>query len=227
MRILLIEDDRKIAGFVEQGLRQAAYQVTHAADGNAGLDCLLREPFDVAIVDIMLPGRDGLSLVAEARAAGIVTPIIYLSAKREVQDRVRGLQSGGDDYLTKPFAFSELLARIQALRRRTSRTSEPTRLHGGGLEMDLSKHRVTRQGREIVLQPREYAVLECLLRHKGTVVSKTMLMEQVWEYSFDPETSVVETTVSRLRARLNEYSPGTPDVIRTLRGIGYVVDAKE
>ena len=223
MRTLIIEDDRKIASFVIQGLKQAGFDVDHAVDGADGLARLVQQPYDVAVVDIMLPVRDGVSLVQEARALGVCTPIIYLSAKREVADRISGLQAGGDDYLTKPFAFSELLARIQALIRRSTGRAEPTRLVIGDLELDIVKRRVTRQGREIPLQPREYAVLECLMRHPGSVVSKVMLIEHVWEYSFDPETSVVETTMSRLRAKLNEGLPGGPDLIHTIRGVGYVL----
>lgn len=223
MRTLIIEDDRKIAAFVIQGLKQAGFEVEHALDGQEGLDLLKQRRFDVAVVDIMLPRLDGLSLVREARSNGVCVPIIYLSAKREVEDRIMGLQAGGDDYLTKPFAFSELLARIQALLRRATGGVEPTRLTCRDIEMDVLKRRVTRRGREVPLQPREFAVLEYLLRQKGCVVSKVMLIEHVWEYSFDPETSVVETTVSRLRSRLNEgFDPGD-DPIRTLRGVGYLL----
>jgi two-component system OmpR family response regulator len=223
MRTLIIEDDRKIAAFVVQGLKQAGFEVEHALDGQEGLDLLKQRRFDVAVVDIMLPRLDGLSLVREARSHGVCVPIIYLSAKREVEDRIKGLQAGGDDYLTKPFALSELLARIQALLRRATGGVEPTRLTCRDIEMDVLKRRVTRRGREVPLQPREFAVLEYLLRQKGCVVSKVMLIEHVWEYSFDPETSVVETTVSRLRSRLNEgFDPGD-DPIQTLRGVGYLL----
>jgi two-component system OmpR family response regulator len=223
MRTLIIEDDKKIAAFVVQGLRQAGFEVAHALDGLEGLAMLKQQHFDVAVVDIMLPRLDGLTLVKEARAAGVSVPIIYLSAKREVDDRIKGLQAGGDDYMTKPFAFSELLARIQALLRRVAGGAEPTRLTCRDIDMDLVRRRVTRHGREIPLQPREFAVLEYLLRHKGSVVSKVMLIEHVWEYSFDPETSVVETTVSRLRSRLNDGFDVAADPIRTLRGVGYLL----
>lgn len=223
MRILVIEDDEKIASFVVKGFRQAGHEVEWAADGNTGF-ARLREPgWEVAVVDIMLPFRDGLTLVRDARVAGIATPIIFLSAKRELDDRILGLQAGGDDYLVKPFAFSELLARVQALVRRATGVVEPVRLAEAGLEMDLVKRRVTRDGREIVLQPREFSLLEYLLRHKGSVVSKITLMEHVWDYSFDPETSVVETTVSRLRNKLSEDFEGQPELIRTVRGVGYVL----
>jgi two-component system OmpR family response regulator len=225
MRLLIVEDDHKIAAFVIEGLRQAGFGVDHADNGD-GLACLLRQPYDAAVVDIMLPGRSGLALVKQARETGVRTPIIYLSAKREVEDRIQGLQAGGDDYLTKPFALAELLARIQALIRRSAGTAEPTRLVVGDLELDLVKRRVTRKGRDIVLQPREFAVLELLMRHKGSAVSKVMLIERVWGYHFDPETSLVETTISRLRTRINEACPELPEPIRTLRGVGYVLDAR-
>jgi len=223
MRVLVIEDDEKIASFVVKGFRQAGHEVAWAADGEIGLGRLREPDWDAAVVDIMLPVRDGLSLVRAVRAAGIATPIIFLSARRELDDRILGLQIGADDYLVKPFAFSELLARVQALVRRTSGAVEPVRLSEGDLEMDLIKRRVVRAGREIVLQPREFALLEYLLRNRGRVVSKVMLMEHVWDYSFDPETSVVETAVSRLRNKLNEGLDGAPELIRTVRGVGYVL----
>ena len=226
MHLLVIEDDEKIASFVVKGLKQAGCAVDWAADGETGLSRLLRERYDAAVVDIMLPARDGLSLVQSARRSGVATPIIFLSARREVDDRIRGLQAGGDDYLVKPFAFSELLARVQALVRRATGVAEAVRLVAGDLEMDLVKRRVLRGGREITLQPREFTLLEYLMRHQGTVVSKISLMEHVWDYSFDPETSVVETTVSRLRAKLNEVRTEDADLIQTVRGIGYVLAGK-
>jgi len=222
MKILVIEDDAKIASFVVRGLRQAGYEVENAADGKAGLVELRRSAWDAAVVDIMLPFMDGLSLVQAARQAGVATPIIFLSAKRELDDRVRGLQAGGDDYLVKPFAFSELLSRLQALIRRASGVADPVRLIAGDLEMDMVRRTVTRAGREILLQPREFGLLEYLLRHRGSVVSKTTLMEQVWDYSFDPETSVIETTVSRLRNKLQDGANADVVLIRTVRGVGYV-----
>lgn len=223
MRVLVIEDDEKIASFVVKGFRQAGHEVAWAADGESGFTRLREPGWEVAVVDIMLPYRDGLSLVRDARASGIATPIIFLSAKRELDDRILGLQVGGDDYLVKPFAFSELLARVQALARRARGVVEPVRLAEGELEMDLVKRKVTRSGREVVLQPREFALLEYLLRNKGSVVSKITLMEHVWDYSFDPETSVVETTVSRLRNKLSEGFDAEPELIRTVRGVGYVL----
>ncbi len=227
MKLLIVEDDRKIAAFLKQGLTQAGFDVDHAESGDTGLEAMLRQPYDAAVVDIMLPGLDGLTVVTRAREAGVRTPIIYLSARRELEDRILGLQSGGDDYLTKPFAFSELLARVQALIRRAGGVAEPLRLSAADLEMDLVKRRVTRRGKEIPLQPREFAVLEVLMRHKGNAVSKVMLIERVWGYHFDPATTLVETTVSRLRSRLVEALPEGPELIRTLRGVGYVLSVNE
>jgi two-component system OmpR family response regulator len=225
MRILVIEDDAKIAELVVKGLRQVGYEAEHAADGKMGLDRLREPGWDAAVVDIMLPFIDGLTLVQSARQTGVTTPIIFLSAKRELDDRIRGLQAGGDDYLVKPFAFSELHARIQALARRASGVAEPVKLIAGELEMDLVRRKVTRAGREIQLQPREFTLLEYLLRHRGSVVSKLTLIEHVWDYSFDPQTSVVETTVSRLRTKLQEGTDGGGDLIRTVRGVGYAFGA--
>jgi two-component system OmpR family response regulator len=219
MRILVIEDDEKIASFVVKGLKQAGHQTDLASDGELGLARLRAERHDAAVVDIMLPHLDGLTLVQRARQAGVTTPIIFLSARRELDDRIRGLGAGGDDYLVKPFAFSELLARLQALVRRATGALEPVRLNAGDLEMDLVKRRVLWRGQEITLQPREFALLEYLLRNKGRVVSKVMIMEHVWDYGFDPETSLVETTVSRLRSKLLEGA----ELIETVRGVGYVL----
>jgi two-component system OmpR family response regulator len=224
--LLVIEDDEKIASFVVKGLKQAGHRVDWVADGESGLKRLLRDAFDAAVVDIMLPLQNGLTLVESARRSGIATPIIFLSAKRELDDRIRGLQAGGDDYLVKPFAFSELLARLQALVRRATGTAEAMRLEAGDLELDLVKHKATRGGRELSLQPREFLLLAYLLRHKGQVVSKITLMAHVWDYNFDPETSVVETAVSRLRAKLQEGQPSSRELIHTVRGVGYVLDCK-
>ena len=227
MHILVIEDDEKIASFVVKGLRQAGHQADLATDGKIGLTRLREGRHDAAVVDIMLPHLDGLTLVQEARQAGVTTPIIFLSARREVDDRIRGLGMGGDDYMVKPFAFSELLARLLALVRRATGVLEPVRLSAGELEMDLVKRLVTWRGREIALQPREFALLEYLLHNKGSVVSKIMIMEHVWDYGFDPETSLVETTVSRLRAKLSEGGEagkiGAGELIQTVRGVGYVL----
>jgi len=221
MRILLVEDDAKIASFVEKGLRATGYAVDHAADGETGLHLALTEPYDLAVVDIMLPKLDGLSLIERMRQQKRNTPVIILSAKDSVDDRVKGLQTGGDDYLTKPFAFSELLARVQALIRRASGLSEPTQLTVGNLSMNLLTREVIREGRIIELQPIEFSLLEYLLRNAGRVVSKTMIMEHVWDYNFDPQTNVVEARISRLRDKLDRDF--AKKLIHTIRGVGYVL----
>lgn len=221
MRLLLIEDDSKIASFIVKGMKEAGYAVDHASDGNKGLNMALTEPYDAAIVDIMLPGIDGLSVVREIRAAKITTPIIILSVKGSVEDRVKGLQMGSDDYLTKPFAFSELLARVQALIRRASGVSEPTKLTLGNLSLNLITREVIREGRAIDLQPMEFSLLEYLMRNAGRVVSKTMIMEHVWDYNFDPQTNVVEARICRLRDKIERDFP--QKLIHTVRGVGYVL----
>ncbi|GBC60263.1 DNA-binding response regulator [Desulfonema ishimotonii] len=221
MRILLVEDDKKIASFIIKGLKAAGFAVDHAEDGDNGLHLALTEPYDVAIIDIMLPGRDGLSLIREMRREKINTPVIILSARGEVNDRVRGLETGGDDYLTKPFAFSELLARIQALLRRASGASDPTRFTVGDLSVNLLTREVTRGGRKIELQPLEFSLLEYLMRNAGRVVSKTMIMEHVWDYNFDPQTNVVEARISRLRDKTDRAFD--KKLIHTVRGVGYVL----
>ena len=221
MRILLVEDDRKIASFVIKGLKAAGYAVDHASDGEEGLHLALTQPYDTAIVDIMLPKVDGLTLIGKMRAARVSTPVIILSAKGSVDDRVKGLQTGSDDYLTKPFAFSELLARVQALMRRAGGISEPIRLTLGDLSINLLTREVTREGRRIDLQPLEFSLLEYLMRNPGRVVSKTMIMEHVWDYNFDPQTNVVEARMSRLRDKVNRGFDRK--LIQTVRGVGYVL----
>jgi two-component system OmpR family response regulator len=221
MRILLVEDDVKIASFVEKGLRAAGYAVDHAADGETGLHLALTEPYDLAVVDIMLPKLDGLSLIERMRREKRNTPVIILSAKDSVDDRVKGLQTGGDDYMTKPFAFSELLARVQALIRRAGGLSEPTQWTLENLSMNLLTREVIREGRRIELQPIEFSLLEYLLRNAGRVVSKTMIMEHVWDYNFDPQTNVVEARISRLRDKLDRDF--AKKLIHTIRGVGYVL----
>ena len=221
MRILLVEDDRKIASFVVKGLKAAGYAVDHAPDGEEGLHLALTQSYDTAIVDIMLPKLDGLTLIGRMRAAKVGTPVIILSAKGSVDDRVKGLQTGSDDYLTKPFAFSELLARVQALMRRAGGISEPTRLNLGDLSINLLTREVTRGGRKIELQPLEFSLLEYLVRNAGRVVSKTMIMEHVWDYNFDPQTNVVEARMSRLRDKINRGFDRK--LIQTVRGVGYVL----
>jgi len=218
MRLLVVEDDTKIASFVVRGLKEAGYAVDRAADGEEALLFLQTTQYDLAIVDIMMPKLDGLSLVKRVRAAGNAMPVLFLSAKVRVEDRVAGLQAGGDDYLTKPFAFSELAARVQALLRRASQAPESTRLVVGDVSVDLSSRVVALKGEPVDLQPREFTLLAFLLRHAGKTVTKTMILEHVWDYSFDPQTNVVDVLVHRLRAKID------PDKTRieTLRGVGYL-----
>ena len=218
MRVLVVEDDAKIASFVVRGLKQAGYAVDHAPDGETGLALAESTDYDAAIVDIMLPKLDGLSLIRRLRAARRPIPVLILSAKSSVDDRVRGLQSGGDDYLTKPFAFSELLARVQALIRRATQSPEATKLTAGDVTLDLVTREVTRAGERVELQPREFSLLAFLLRHAGRPVSKTMILEHVWDYSFDPQTNVVDVVVSRLRAKLDPEHTR----LETVRGVGYI-----
>jgi two-component system OmpR family response regulator len=221
VRALIVEDDRTIADFVARGLRESGFAIDLAPDGEAGLEAALRQDYDVAIVDVMLPKRDGLAVIDELRRRGKTTPVLILSARRSVDDRVLGLQAGGDDYLTKPFAFAELLARVQALVRRASRTPEPTTLTVGDLSLDLLTRKVTRRGTPIDLRPREFALLEYLMRNAGRVVSKTMILSHVWEYSFDPQTNIVDVLVSRLRDRIDR--PFDIKLLHTVRGVGYVL----
>lgn len=221
VRILVVEDDPKIASFVVNGLRQSGFAVDHAPDGEEGLILAGATNFDAAVVDVMLPKLDGLSLVRQLRTDGATLPVLFLSARASVDDRVRGLESGGDDYLTKPFAFSELLARVQALIRRATRTVEPTELRFADLSMDVMKREVRRAGSKIELPTREFALLELLLRHAGRPVSKTLIMEHVWDYSFDPQTNVVDVLVHRLRAKIDQDFERK--LIHTVRGVGYVL----
>ena len=221
MRVLVVEDDKKIASFVARGLKEAGHAVDTADRGDDALHLGLNNHYDVAIVDLMLPGLDGLSLIECWRAKKVKMPVIILSAKRSVDDRVKGLQVGGDDYLTKPFAFSELLARVQALVRRSSQTVEPSTLTYADLTLDLLSREVTRRGRKIELQAREFALLEYLLRNAGRVVSKTMILEHVWDYHFDPKTNVIDVLVSRLRGKIDRDFDRK--LIHTMRGFGYVL----
>ncbi len=221
MRLLLVEDDLKIASFVQKGLEEAGYAVDHAADGEDGLHLALHEPYDVAIIDLMLPKLDGLTLIEELRQKKINTPVMILSARRSVDDRVKGLQRGGDDYLTKPFSFSELLARVQALIRRASGGSEPTSLTVGDLSLDLLARGVRRGNKRIELQAKEFSLLEYLMRNKGRVVSKTMIMEHVWNYDFVPMTNVVEARICVLRDKIDKNFDRR--LIHTVRGAGYVL----
>jgi two-component system OmpR family response regulator len=221
MRILLVEDDLKIASFIVKGLRAESFAVDQARDGEEGLHLALTEPYDAAVVDIMLPKMDGLSLIRALRAEKVKIPVLILSAKGEVEDRVKGLQIGGDDYLTKPFAFSELLARLHALIRRGSETAEPARLKVADLSLNQITREVIRAGRKIDLQPLEFSLLAYLMRNAGRVVSKTMIMEHVWDYYFDPQTNVVESRIYKLREKIDK--PYAAKLIHTVRGVGYVL----
>jgi two-component system OmpR family response regulator len=221
MRVLLVEDDSKIASFIIQGLKAEGFAVDHEDNGEDGLHMALTEPYDAAVIDIMLPKRDGLSLVENVRREKLKIPIIILSAKGEVDDRVKGLQTGADDYLTKPFAFSELLARLQALIRRSSDVAEPTKLTVADISMNLITREVVRAGQKIDLQPLEFSLLEYLLRNAGRVVSKTMIMEHVWDYYFDPQTNVVESRIYKLREKMDKGF--STKLIHTVRGVGYVL----
>jgi two-component system OmpR family response regulator len=223
MRILLVEDDPKIASFVLKGLKAEGFAVDHAADGTHALDLALTEPYAAAIVDVMLPGLNGLDLIAAVRREKVETPVIVLSARGSVEDRVKGLRTGADDYLSKPFAFSELLARIQALIRRSTHAAEPTRLALADLSMNLITREVRRGGTVIDLQPLEFALLEYLLRNVGRVVSKTMIMENVWDYNFDPQTNVVESRIYKLREKIDKDF--AVKLIHTVRGVGYALRA--
>ena len=220
VRVLVVEDDSKISSFVVNGLKQAGFAVDHSADGEEAYALGSATDYDVAVVDVMLPRMDGLALVESWRRDGKRLPVIFLSAKASVDDRVRGLQSGGDDYVTKPFSFTELLARVQALLRRSSGAgTEPTRLSAGDLTLDLLTREVKRGGRMIDLQPREYSLLEYLLRNAGKVVTKTMILEHIFDYSFDPQTNVVDVLVHRLRTKVDKDFPAK--LIHTYRGMGY------
>ena len=219
MRVLVVEDDKKIATFVVKGLKQSGFAADHAADGEEGLLMAASVNYDAAIVDLMLPKLDGLSLIQKIRAKNSRVPVLILSAKASVDDRVKGLQAGGDDYLTKPFAFSELLARVQALIRRAAQTAEPMKLIVGDLTMDLLARDVQRAGEKIELQPREFALLEYLMRSAGRTVTKTMILEHIFDYSFDPQTNVVDVLVHRLRTKVDKDRA----MIQTIRGVGYVL----
>ena len=219
MRLLVVEDDKKIASFVVNGLKQNTFAVDHCADGEEALAMARSVPYDAAVVDIMLPKMDGLSFVQTLRKEHIQVPVLFLSAKASVDDRIKGLQAGGDDYMVKPFAFSELLARVQALIRRATNTSEPTRLQVGDLTLDLLTREVKHNGQTIELQAREFTLLEFLMRHAGRVVTKTMLLEHVWDYSFDPQTNVVDVLVCRVRNKVDKEKK----MLHTIRGVGYVL----
>ena len=225
MRVLVIEDDKRLAEYIARGLRQEGATVELAHNGLDGFHLVSSETFDAAVVDIMLPELDGLSIVRDLRKLGNLTPVLILSAKGSVEERVKGLQIGADDYLAKPFSFTELLARLQALVRRANAVPDPTSLQVADLTLDLLKRTVSRDGKDIELQAREFALLEYLVRNKGRVVSKTMIMEHVWGYDFDPHTNVVESRISRLRDKVDK--PFGQALIKTVRGAGYVIQEED
>ena len=222
MRVLVIEDDLQAAGFITKGLQEAGYVVDHAKDGQQGLDLALSEPYDAMVVDRMIPGPNGVAVVQSVREQDIDTPVLFLSALGDVDDRVEGLKAGGDDYLVKPFAMAELLARLEALTRRGKVQGETTHLSVGDLEMDILERKVTRQGKRVYLHPREFKLLEYLMRHAGQVVTRTMLLENVWEYHFDPQTNVIDVHISRLRQKIDK--PFDSAVLQTVRGAGYKLE---
>ncbi len=221
MRVLLIEDDAETAAFLVKALKESGHTPDHAADGDSGFALAETQVHDVLIVDRMLPKRDGLSIISQLRADGVQTPALILSALGEVDDRVKGLRAGGDDYLTKPYAFSELLARVEALARRTSPEEAITKYTVGDLELDRLTNKVVRAGQPILLQPREFRLLEYLMKHAGQVVTRTMLLENVWDYHFDPQTNVIDVHISRLRAKIDKEFD-TP-LLHTVRGVGYSI----
>src|SRR5690349_11899758 len=223
MKLLIVEDDREAAAYVVKAFAEAGHVADHAADGVDGYELATGQTYDVLVVDRMLPKLDGLSLIGRLRAEGAKTPVLILSALGQVDDRVRGLRAGGDDYLTKPYAFSELLARVEVLGRRKAAAAPTTRLQVGDLEMDLLARKVRRDAKQIDLLPREFRLLEYLMRHAGNVVTRTMLLENVWDYHFDPQTNVIDVHVARLRQKIDRDFP-TP-MIHTVRGAGYCLRA--
>ncbi|WP_339746899.1 response regulator transcription factor [uncultured Maricaulis sp.] len=223
MRILIVEDDREAANYIRKGLRESGHVADHAPDGEAGLEMARAAEYDVLVVDRMMPRMDGLTMVAALRGDNIRTPVLILSALGEVDDRVEGLKAGGDDYLVKPYAFAELLARVEALARRRDPDAVKTRLVVGDLEMDLLARKVVRSEEEILLQPREFRLLEFLMKHSGQVVTRTMLLEKVWDYHFDPQTNVIDVHISRLRSKIDKPFPRA--LLHTVRGAGYRLQA--
>lgn len=223
MRILIIEDDREAANYIRKGLKESGHVVDHAADGEEGLEMGRTAEYDILVVDRMLPKLDGLSVIETLRDEGISSPVLILSALGEVDHRVEGLKAGGDDYLVKPYAFAELLARLEALARRRDPETVRTKLVVGDLEMDLLARKVLRGGEEILLQPREFRLLEFLMKHSGQVVTRTMLLEKVWDYHFDPQTNVIDVHISRLRSKIDK--PFDDALLHTVRGAGYRLQA--
>jgi two-component system OmpR family response regulator len=221
MRLLIIEDDLETADYIAKGLKQSGHAVNHADTGRQGLILAVDEAYDVIIIDRMLPGIDGLALVTTLRKTGVRTPVLFLTALGGIDDRVEGLEAGGDDYLVKPFAFSELLARLNALARRPPLGRIASVMRVGDLEMNIARHVVTRGGKRIDLQPREFRLLEYMMRNAGRVVTRTMLLENVWEFDFDPKTKIVETHISRLRTKIDQHVD--QQLVHTIRGSGYVL----
>ncbi len=224
MRVLIVEDDAKISSFIARGLREAGFAVDETGDGEEGLQLAREHPYDALVVDIMLPGMDGLTLIESLRRGRDQTPVLILSARHSVDDKVRGFQKGGDDYLTKPYSFTELLVRLQALIRRAQAAGNGGSLAVGDLTLDPLTRRVERDGRPIDLQPKEFALLEYLMRNAGIVVSKTMILERIWDYHFDPQTNVVDVLVHRLRAKVDRDFG--VKLLHTVRGAGYVLKAQ-
>ncbi len=224
MHVLVVEDDRKISDFIVQGLRQEGYAVDAADNGIDAFQMAMADTYDAAVVDVMLPRMNGLDLIQDLRRESNLVPVLILSARNSVDDRIKGLQAGGDDYLVKPFSFAELIARLQALVRRATATAEPSTLTAADLTLDLIRRTATRAGQNIDLQPREFALLEYLVRNRGKIVSKTMIMDQVWGYDFDPSTNVVESRISRLRDKVDRDFE--IPLIKTIRGAGYVIRAE-
>lgn len=222
MKVLLVEDDSDIALFISKGLKEAGYSVDVAKDGDLGLEFASSGLYDLVVLDLMLPGKDGFAIITGLRNRDVQTPVLFLSARRNVDDRIRGLKAGGDDYLVKPFVFAELLVRIEALIRRGNRATAAQGLHVADLTLDPLTRRVTRGENTIELQPREYALLEFLMRNAGTIVTKTLILEKVWGYDFDPQTNVVDVLVSRLRSRIDNDYP--VKLLRTVRGVGYIFE---
>jgi two-component system OmpR family response regulator len=223
LKVLVVEDDAETRSYIERGLRELGHSVSTVADGREALFSATDQAFDAIILDRMLPGLDGMTVLRSLRSAGVAAPVLMLTALARVEDRVEGLEAGADDYLVKPFAFTELSARLNALARRPAAASAETHLHAGDVEMNLLKREVRRAGRKVDLQPREFALLEELMRNAGRIVTRTMLLERVWDFHFDPRTNIVETHVSRLRSKLNFGFES--DVIQTVRGSGYMIDA--
>ena len=225
MRLLIVEDDKEAAGYLAKGLTECGHVTDLATDGDTGLDYALTNAYDALVIDRMLPKRDGLSIIAELRRTGIATPVLILSALDAVDERVEGLVAGGDDYLTKPYALTELIARLEALVRRAHPEHAATLLNVGGLQLDLLKRKVTRDGARINLQPREFRLLEYLMRHAGQVVTRRMLLENVWDYHFDPQTNVIDVQISRLRSKIDKDFENS--LLQTVRGAGYRLNTTE